>query len=538
MHQPFPRAVPGAPRVVLAALLAGVLSLSATLALGATFANSAAADTAGTVHFVRVAESAFDQFTSEPTAATQEWIGSHMWRMVVWSPYFDYKTGWYPNGWVYDDAYAIYRGSALASAHPEWILKDAAGNPLYIPSGCSGSACPQYAGDIGNPAFRQAWIDELKAEIAHGYRGVFIDDVNMDMQVCNGNEEHVTPIDPATGRPMTSEAWRGYMANFMKEVRAQLPNIEIVHNVIWFADEHAGTANANIRSETESANYIFLERGANDAGLTGGEGQWSLRALLSYVDQVHALGRGVIMDGTSSEPQGLAYNLASWFLISDGNDAVSGGDQTPENWWSGWNVNLGEASGPRYTWGHLLRRDFSGGMVLVNQPGEPTETVTLPAPMQNAEGATVTTVTLPPASGAILKGTPPASTAPSEEPVAEQPGEAPASGSGSSGSGSSEQSGGAVTDEQLGAATTAAGEPSSTPTTDSGPQAYIGQDAAHPAVPPAHRRRRRASHTRSGERPGTARVGGDAVLARSAKRPARRRRARAARSASRDRSAR
>jgi Hypothetical glycosyl hydrolase family 15 len=532
MHEQFHRAVPGAPRVVLAVLLAGALALGATLAIGAAFAEPAAADTAGTVHFVRIAESGFDQFTGEPTSATQEWIASHMWRMVVWSPYFDYKTGWYPNGWVYDDAYAIYRGSARAGAHSEWILKDAAGNPLYIPSGCSGGTCPQYAGDIGDPAFRHAWIEELKAEIAHGYRGVFIDDVNMDMQVCDGNEEHVTPIDPATGQPMTSEAWRGYMANFMKEVRAQLPNIEIVHNAIWFADEHAGTANASIRSETESANYIFLERGANDAGLTGGEGQWSLRALLSYVDQVHALGRGVIMDGTSSEPQGLTYNLASYLLVSDGNDAVSGGDQTPDDWWSGWNVNLGEASGPRYTWGRLLRRDFSDGMVLVNPPGEPAETVTLPTPMRDAEGATVTTVTLPPASGAILTGTPSASTALGGEPVAELPGEAPAprsgggstGGSGSSGDGSSSGGG--------------AGEAPTAPTAGSGPQAYIGHDAAHPALPPAHRRRRRASHTRSGERPDAARVGGDAVLARSANRPAGHRRARAARPAPRDRPAR
>jgi Hypothetical glycosyl hydrolase family 15 len=508
------------PRPMLGVLLAGALSLGAAFAVSATFASPASADTAGTVHFVRVAESAFDQFTSNPTSATQEWLSAHMWRMVVWSPYFDYKTSWYANGWVYDDSYAIYRGSALASAHPEWILKDAAGNPLYIPSGCSEGTCPQYAGDIGNPAFRQAWIAELKAEVAHGYRGVFIDDVNMDMQVSNGNEEHVTPIDPSTGRPMTSEAWRGYMAHFMQEVRDQLPNIEIVHNVIWFADEHAGTANADIRSETESANYIFLERGANDAGLTGGEGQWSLHALLSYVDQVHALGRGVIMDGTSSEPQGLSYNLASYFLVSDGNDAVSGGDQTPTNWWSGWSVNLGEASGPRYTWGHLLRRDFSDGMVLVNQPGEPTETVSLPTPMQNAEGATVTSVTLAPASGVILTGMPPISTTAGEATVSEQP-SAGASASGdssagdsatggsSSGGGStgSSASGGSPTGSSSAGGTTngsgtSAGETKHAPTTHRRLYAsgdgthYLPRSAKERGARAARVRRARASHRR------------------------------------------
>ncbi len=390
-------------RIFLGALLASALTA------GVPLIGTATADPAGAVHFVRLADSGFDGFTSSPTAGGQEWLRSHMWRMIVWSPYFDGRTSWYPNGWVYDDSYAIYRGSSLASEHPEWILRDSAGHPLYIPSGCSGGSCPQYAGDISNPAFRHAWIEELKGEVAKGYRGVFVDDVNMVMEVGNGNEESVAPIDRSTGQPMTPEVWRGYMARFMQEVRAQLPGTEIVHNAIWCAAEHAGTANANIRAEIESANYIFLERGANDSGLTGGEGQYSLKAFLSFVDQVHAVGRGVVMDGTSSTPQGLTYNLANYFLVSGGDDAVSGDAQTPENWWSGWSVELGEALGPRYAWNHLTRRDFAGGMVLVNAPGEPTQTIALPTPMRDAEGVTVSSVTLGPGSGAILRGTTPPS---------------------------------------------------------------------------------------------------------------------------------
>jgi hypothetical protein len=342
----------------------------------------------------------------------QEWLNAHMWRMVVWSPYFDDKTSWYPNGWVYDDSYAIYRESQLAGQHPEWILKDAAGNRLYIPYGCSEGTCPQYAADISNPAYRQYWINNLKAEVAHGYKGVFVDDVNMEMKVGNGQEERVAPIDPSTGRPMTEDAWRGYMAHFMAEIREALPGVEIVHNAIWFADEDAGTANPDIKNEISAANYILLERGVNDSGLTGGDGPWSLNAFLSFIDQVHALGKGVVLGGDASDPQGLEYNLAAYFLISTGNDAVSGGEQTPENWWAGWNVNLGEATGPRYTWDNLLRRDFAGGMVLVNAPDEPTQTVTLSTPMRNVNGETVTSVTLPAGSGAILVGTTPSTTTP------------------------------------------------------------------------------------------------------------------------------
>src|SRR5205807_1884319 len=131
-------------------------------------------------------------------------------------------------------------------------------------------------------AYRHYWIEQVKSELASGYRGVYVDDVNMNMQVGNGREEHLAPTEPATGREMSEEEWRGYMATFMEEVRRALPQAEIVHNVIWFADEHAGTANANIRAEVQSANYIGLERGVNDEGLTGGEGPWSLGALLAF----------------------------------------------------------------------------------------------------------------------------------------------------------------------------------------------------------------------------------------------------------------
>ena len=267
-------------------------------------------------------------------------------------------------------------------------------------------SCPQYAADISDPAYRHYWIENLKEEVSHGYRGVFIDDVNMNMQVGNGSEQHVAPIDPSTGEPMTEEAWRHYMAQFMAEVRAALPGTEIVHNAIWFADEHAGTSDPDIKSEISSANIINLERGANDSGLTGGQGPWSLNALLAYVDEVHALGRDVVMDGSASDPQGLEYNLAAYFLISDGADAVSGSGQTPQNWWAGWSTNLGEADGARYSWEGLLRRDFSGGVVLLNPPGEPTRTVTLPAAMQDEEGRSVSSVTLAGKSAVVLEGNP------------------------------------------------------------------------------------------------------------------------------------
>ena len=396
----------------------GVVVLTTAMTLGWAFAGAASADTAGTVHFVRSADSSFDEYSSSSSPSTQAWIRAHMWRMMVWSPFFDEKTSWYTHGWFYDDAYAIYNdGSQLAGEHPEWILKDGGGKKLYIPYACSNGSCSQYAGDISNPAFRQYWIDNAKASFAHGYRGLFVDDVNMEERVGDGQGNFVAPIDSATHQPMTSAAWRAYMAQFMAEIRAALPSAEIAHNAIWFANSDAGTSDPSIRREIESANYILLERGVNDSGLTGGSGQWSLNAFFSYIDEIHALGRGVVLDGSAGDPQGMEYSLASYLLISTGNDAVSGDNQTPDHWWGGWDVNLGEATGGRRVWSNLLRRDFTGGMALVNPPEGSTQTVTLPTPMRDVNGNTVTSVTIPAASGAVLRSNTPPPVAGSGEPA-------------------------------------------------------------------------------------------------------------------------
>src|ERR1700704_4866369 len=204
-------------RRLLLALIAAAAVAGAVVSLTAHVARHREQ---GMVHFLGGSNQAFDRFTSGLDPSYGAFLRRHMWRMVVYSPYFDDKTRWYPNGWAYTDAYAIYRESALASQHPEWILRDQAGRPLFIPFACSRGGCPQYAADISNPAFRRQWIDRARASMAHGYRGLFIDDVNMAMRVGDGEERPVGPIDGATGRPMRDGAWRGYMAQFMEEVRA------------------------------------------------------------------------------------------------------------------------------------------------------------------------------------------------------------------------------------------------------------------------------------------------------------------------------
>jgi Hypothetical glycosyl hydrolase family 15 len=364
---------------------------------------------AGSVRFEKGANSAFDPYTSNPTTAQQQWMRDHYARMLTYSPYFDSRTSWYPSAWTYLDAYALYVNdqAALVAAHPDWVLHDAGGNMLYIPYGCSGTTCPQYAGDFGNPDFRSWWIGQAQQALSHGYAGLFMDDVNMDWRVGNGSGATVTPVDPRTGTAMTIADWRRYMAEFTEQVRQAFPTIEIAHNVIWYAGGSAGDTDPYIQRELKAANVVNLERGVNDGGITGGGGTFGYDTFLGYVDHRHASGQAVDFDADASTEAATQYGMASYLLINDGSDLMGNTWRSvPDDWWSGYSVALGSALGARYSWNGMVRRDFQGGIVLVNEPGASQKTVALPATYLDPDGVALTSVTLGPASGVVLRAAP------------------------------------------------------------------------------------------------------------------------------------
>jgi hypothetical protein len=188
--------------------VAFIASLIVVVALPAAACGADGTISPGTVRFAKGAESSFDVYTQNPSAAQKAFMTSHYWRMRTYSPYFNSRLSWFPNAWVYRDSQAIYNPSSLATQHPDWILKDRNGNKLYIQFGCSGGTCPQYAADNSNPDFRADWIAGAKAQLAAGYKGLFVDDVNMVARTGNGSGAYVAPVDPRTGLEMTDAVWQ------------------------------------------------------------------------------------------------------------------------------------------------------------------------------------------------------------------------------------------------------------------------------------------------------------------------------------------
>ncbi|MBO9532561.1 MAG: hypothetical protein J7513_06285 [Solirubrobacteraceae bacterium] len=388
-------------------LIASLVALVALCVLAAP--ASAAVDasgTAGAVRFVKRMTPSFDSYVTNPSADRISWLNKKLWRTEVFAPFFDARTSFYGNGWVYSDIYAIYTGTELANQHPEWILKDSQGRKLYIPWGCSNGTCPQYAADITNPDYRAYWISQLTKTLNKGYRGAWVDDVNLELRVGDNNGNAVAPYSASLGRTMNATDWRRSMAEFTEQIRATVPaSKEILHNSIWYAGQGVGRdADPYVARQIASADYINIERGFNDGGLTGGTGEWSLKAIQSFIDRVHAKGKGVIVDAFDATPAGMEYSLANYLLINSGKDGVGQIDMTPDNWWKGWDTDLGTALGERYDWQGVQRRDFQNGMAIVNEPGAPTRTVQLPKAMQTVDGKTVSSVTVAGGKGVVLSG--------------------------------------------------------------------------------------------------------------------------------------
>ena len=68
-----------------------------------------------------------------------------------------------------------------------------------------------------------------------------------------------------------------------------------------------------------------------------------------------------MLDASAPTHAERVYGLAGYFLISDGRDAMGNYQAgTPDDWWAGYDTDLGEALGARYDLPNgVIRRDFT-----------------------------------------------------------------------------------------------------------------------------------------------------------------------------------
>ena len=384
--------------------VAVALAICALPLIGAATASAAAAPQIGEPTLMLNAKSAFDPYVTEAAPQTQAFAQQRYWRMRAYPPFFDRALHWAAPTQFYKDLYAIYnpRQTELIEENPDWVLRDGAGEPLYVQYGCSGGSCPQYAADIGSPQWRRHWIEEAAEELEKGYVGIFVDDVNMEMRVSDGSGESVRPIDPRTGAPMTDEDWRRYIAEFTEEIRVAFPAAEITHNALWWADH----ADPFVQRQIAAADAIELERGFSDDGLTAGRGTYGFLTFIEHVEWLHAQGKTAIYEPHEiADERAREFELAGYFLLQQGTDALAvdeDGEAYPDRWWHGWNADLGRPRGGLRIRDGFLQRRFSRGLVLLNQPDSASRRIDLERPYVRLSGRRVRSVRLGASRGLVL----------------------------------------------------------------------------------------------------------------------------------------
>jgi Hypothetical glycosyl hydrolase family 15 len=243
------------------------------------------------------------------------------------------------------------------------------------------------------PASIASYVGKVSRDASVGYAGTFLDDINWSPAYRDGSQ---------SGAP---EPEMERLAELVEAVRTAIPTGTIEMNSQYhdiYPLYKAG--NADVLRALSKINLLCKEFGVGPTAGINTLGDYD--NFLAFADELRAKGVHITMTGDQNSPtaETMEYNEATYLLINDGHDYINGTQQTPINWWPGFNADLGEASGARYVWNGLIRRDFAHGTALVNPPGTATTSVALPSPMEEGGGATVSSVTLAGASGVVLVG--------------------------------------------------------------------------------------------------------------------------------------
>jgi len=280
------------------------------------------------------------------------------------------------------------------SAHPEWFLTDAAGHRLTY-GGYSG----HWQMNVAVPSYQQAWTANVVADAkAHGWDGVI-----MDNAITKADSYHSGVVSPAYPTDAaTQAAYRSMLSTATAALRAN--GLLSVAN-ISDAYEFPGLW-ADWLTLLDGASQEHFANWSNSVG-TGYVWDWGQGGWKSMIDEVAttaAMGKISLVTGggVSTDPDALNYTLASYLLVADGRSTFSFGDTTP--WFPQYDYDLGTPSGAYTSLGNsTYERNFSAGTVIVNASSTVPATVNLGGSFLDESGATVSSVTLAPTRGVILR---------------------------------------------------------------------------------------------------------------------------------------
>ena len=117
--------------------------------------------------------------------------------------------------------------------------------------------------------------------------------------------------------------------------------------------DRSGTPDPEVQRQNRAADWIELERGFNDPGIVAGNGEYGYETFLDHIDWLHRLGNRVLLGPELETLDQARYELANYFLVRRGRDAIESDYRTDPpggagpGYWNGWQVDPGRATGLR-----------------------------------------------------------------------------------------------------------------------------------------------------------------------------------------------
>lgn len=313
------------------------------------------------------------------------------------------------------DDYPLTTGVGYEDAlhnHPDWFALSTSGARVPF---------DDYAGDwwmdVGNAGYQNAWAANVAADVKKfGADGVMMDDVNAAFG-------YHLPSGTTLAGYATDAAWASAQESFLNAVVPQLhaAGVQAIANIMEPWSTTWEPLWKRWIAATDGVLYEYWTKYGHDSTLRplgGAEWAWEMQR----ADDVTSAGKIFVpvTYGDMSDAAAQTYSRASFLLTWTGGLAGQTWSPTTTNtdaWNPVWTMSVGAPTAPRTQVGTgVWRRSFASGTVVVNSTAS-TVTVPLGSTFRTAGGTEVTSVTLAPASAAILTTAASAPTAPDSTPT-------------------------------------------------------------------------------------------------------------------------
>lgn len=253
------------------------------------------------------------------------------------------------------------------------------------------------AADIGNPAYANAWADNVISELnADPWDGVFMDDVNPTIKY----HYDVT----AVAKYPSDSAYQGAVRTMLSIAGPKIQadgKLAVPNFGSW--NSYPSVVRDWLQFTSGGMDEQFVKWGTDPTVGYRPAVDWATQ--VQEIRDTEAAGKLFlgVMHSANTDEQAATYGYATELLVANGHTSFTmGSDYTNETWFPEYDLPIGDPLGAETALSNgVHRRDFTNGVALVN-PGTAPQTVALGSAYSGSGLTSVTSATLAPHTGLVM----------------------------------------------------------------------------------------------------------------------------------------